>query len=210
MKDGKYNNLHAKTNVNNVDLSRIDVIAESLPMSKNVRPEWDLEQLMGLGIRDINVKVLDNLSFTVIGENGPMILPYNFAIIAHKSLSSGIKKDCETPLSKEEVAMMSQYIDKERENVSGITTVFSDPNRLTILFALNHGPMNVGSLADITGMSVSAVSHSLAELKRLEVVSSTKVSRNVYYRINQENSLGRMVKIVFETVKSELESESGI
>ena len=49
--------LHGKHNVGNVDFSVIDHIAEDLPMSYVRRPQWDFQQLVLLGFRDIRVEI---------------------------------------------------------------------------------------------------------------------------------------------------------
>ena len=49
--------LHGKYNVDNVDFSIIERIAEDLPMSRTLRPQWDFEQLVKLGFDDIRVAI---------------------------------------------------------------------------------------------------------------------------------------------------------
>lgn len=64
--------LHGKHNVDHVDFSIIEKIAEDLPMSRRRRPQWDFEQLISLGFDDIHVKLH--------GKE----LPMGFLIIAGK------------------------------------------------------------------------------------------------------------------------------
>lgn len=64
--------LHGKHNVDHVDFSIIEKIAEDLPMSYRRRPQWDFEQLISLGFDDIHVKLQ--------GKE----LPMGFLIIAVK------------------------------------------------------------------------------------------------------------------------------
>lgn len=49
--------LHGKYNVDNVDFSVIEKIAEELPMSSRRRPQWDFDQLVQLGFTDIRVEI---------------------------------------------------------------------------------------------------------------------------------------------------------
>lgn len=64
--------LHGKYNVDQVDFSIIEKIAEDLPMSRRRRPQWDFEQLTALGFDDIHVKLWGGS------------LPMGFLIIARK------------------------------------------------------------------------------------------------------------------------------
>ena len=68
--------LHGKHNVDNIDFSIIEKIAEDLPMSNTRRPQWDFVQLINLGFDDIHV--------TIRGDN----LPAGFLIVARKKEAS--------------------------------------------------------------------------------------------------------------------------
>lgn len=48
---------HDRHNEAKVDYSVMEKIAESLPMSKRQRPDWDLEQLIGLGYEEIHTEI---------------------------------------------------------------------------------------------------------------------------------------------------------
>lgn len=65
--------LHGKYNVDNVDFSVIEKIAEELPMSCRRRPQWDFDQLVQLGFTDIRVEI----------QGGA--LPMGFLIAARKA-----------------------------------------------------------------------------------------------------------------------------
>lgn len=64
--------LHDKHNIDHVDFSIIEKIAEDLPMSSTLRPIWDFQQLMSLGFSDIHITLRG-------GE-----LPTGFRIVARK------------------------------------------------------------------------------------------------------------------------------
>lgn len=68
----KPTDLHNKHNVDNVDFSIIEKIAEDLPMSRTLRPQWDFEQLLHLGFDDIHI--------CIRGRD----LPMGFRIVARK------------------------------------------------------------------------------------------------------------------------------
>lgn len=65
--------LHGKYNVDHVDFSVIEKIAEELPMSRRRRPQWDFDQLVQLGFTDIRVEI----------QGGA--LPMGFLIVARKA-----------------------------------------------------------------------------------------------------------------------------
>jgi DNA-binding transcriptional ArsR family regulator len=65
--------------------------------------------------------------------------------------------------------------------------LLSDPTRLEILLVLHRVPgINVGDLAATLGRSENAVSQALRVLRRLGWVHSTRVGRNVSYRLKDE------------------------
>ena len=64
--------LHGKHNVDHVDFSIIEKIAEDLPMSFRERPQWDFNELVMLGFEEIKVQIT--------GRD----LPMGFLIIAKK------------------------------------------------------------------------------------------------------------------------------
>jgi DNA-binding transcriptional ArsR family regulator len=61
--------------------------------------------------------------------------------------------------------------------------VLADPTRVTILHALCIDDLCNNDLAELLGISPSAVSHQMRELKLLKLVESRKDGRMVVYRI---------------------------
>ncbi len=62
--------------------------------------------------------------------------------------------------------------------------IVGDPTRLKICYLLcRHKELSVGEVAAITGVSISAVSHTLRKLKDARVVKSRRVFRTVYYTL---------------------------
>jgi len=59
-----------------------------------------------------------------------------------------------------------------------------DPTRLKICYLLcRHKELSVGEIADVLGVSISAVSHALTRLKSLEMVSSRRSRKQVFYAL---------------------------
>jgi ArsR family transcriptional regulator len=61
-----------------------------------------------------------------------------------------------------------------------------DPTRLKICYLLcRHKELSVGDIAEVVGVSVSAVSHTLRKLKKADMVESRREVRTVYYKLKK-------------------------
>lgn len=59
-----------------------------------------------------------------------------------------------------------------------------DPTRLNICYLLcKHKELTVSEIADVVGVSVSAVSHTLRKLQEANMVESRQESRSVFYKL---------------------------
>ncbi len=74
-------------------------------------------------------------------------------------------------------------------HVAELFGVFSDTSRVRLLSALAQGELNVTALARVVGLSESAVSHHLRGLRQMRLVSTRKVGREVFYRVEDEHIL---------------------
>jgi len=63
----------------------------------------------------------------------------------------------------------------------------SDASRVRLIAALTGGELNVGSLAEIVGISESAVSHQLRGLRQMHLVRARKEGRQVFYSLDDEH-----------------------
>lgn len=63
---------------------------------------------------------------------------------------------------------------------------FSDPSRLTILEALRDGPLSVGEIVSITGLSQPNTSNHLSCLYDCGLVVREPRGRRVYYRLGDD------------------------
>lgn len=63
---------------------------------------------------------------------------------------------------------------------------FAQPQRLMILSRLLDGEHTVGAIEEATGIGQPALSQQLAELRRAEIVTTRRVSKQVYYRLADE------------------------
>lgn len=60
---------------------------------------------------------------------------------------------------------------------------FGDPTRIRILSALARQEMCVCDIADLLGMSQSAISHQLRVLKQMELVKFRREGKTVFYSL---------------------------
>lgn len=69
-------------------------------------------------------------------------------------------------------------------HVAELFRAFSDTRRVRIVSALLSGEMNIGTLAEVVGISESAVSHHMRGLRQMHLVQSRRDGKEVYYRID--------------------------
>lgn len=80
--------------------------------------------------------------------------------------------------------------------ISEFFKVIGDETRLKILIVLFENTICVNDIANILGMTKSAISHQLKILKDHRHIRSTKVGKSVYYTINDEH----VVKILQQAI----------
>jgi DNA-binding transcriptional ArsR family regulator len=72
-------------------------------------------------------------------------------------------------------------------HVAELFRAFSDTSRVRILYALTTQELNVNVLAEMVGISESAVSHHLRSLRQMKLVVARRGGKEVYYRIEDEH-----------------------
>jgi ArsR family transcriptional regulator, lead/cadmium/zinc/bismuth-responsive transcriptional repressor len=77
--------------------------------------------------------------------------------------------------------------DEDLEGMGFFFKVLGDPTRLRILHALLAGELCVCDVGEALDMSVSAVSHQLAVLKRARLVRHRRDGKVIYYTIDDEH-----------------------
>ena len=65
--------------------------------------------------------------------------------------------------------------------------IFGDSTRMSILFAIDRGPMCVCGIAELLGMTKSAVSHQLKILRQSSLVTYKKSGKNVFYSLADDH-----------------------
>jgi DNA-binding transcriptional ArsR family regulator len=78
--------------------------------------------------------------------------------------------------------------------------IMGDPTRIKILFCLSKKEMCVIDIAELIGMTHSAVSHQLANLKSARMVKSVKKGKEVYYSLD-DSHIERLFDLAIEHIK---------
>jgi ArsR family transcriptional regulator, lead/cadmium/zinc/bismuth-responsive transcriptional repressor len=68
-------------------------------------------------------------------------------------------------------------------HVAELFRAFSDTSRVRILSAIVEKEMNISALAELVGVSESAVSHHMRGLRQLHIVRARREGKEVYYSI---------------------------
>jgi ArsR family transcriptional regulator len=68
-------------------------------------------------------------------------------------------------------------------HVAELFRAFSDTSRVMILSALLEGEKNIGALAELVGVSESAVSHHMRGLRQMRLVTGRRDGKEVFYRL---------------------------
>lgn len=66
-------------------------------------------------------------------------------------------------------------------------SAFSDPSRVRIISALAGCEMSVSALAELVGISESAVSHQMRGLRQMRLVRARKEGRQVFYCLDDDH-----------------------
>ena len=72
-------------------------------------------------------------------------------------------------------------------NLAELFKTFGDPTRAKILKCLQVKDLCVGEIAEILGMSISAVSHQLRVLRAAKLVKGTKEGKEVKYSLDDDH-----------------------
>lgn len=73
------------------------------------------------------------------------------------------------------------------EQLAQVFRAMADPTRVRILSALSEAELCVGDLAEVLGMSISAISHQLRLLRELRVVRKRREGKHIYYALDDEH-----------------------
>ena len=111
----------------------------------------------------------------------------------------------------------ARYVDRERAaavidsmigrvtatDVADLFRVLADPTRVSIIHALSVSELCNGDLAAVLGISESAVSHQMRELRLMKLVAADKRGRMVYYRLTDTH-----IRHIFEDTLRHVQEDS--
>lgn len=75
-------------------------------------------------------------------------------------------------------------LQKNAESAADLLAVMSNKHRLMILCRLVEGEAQAGALADLSGLSQSALSQHLAKLRDAGIVATRRDAQMIYYRLS--------------------------
>ena len=90
----------------------------------------------------------------------------------------------------------TEVVEKRRREMPAASTLYDlsdffkvlgDSTRISILFAIDGEPMCVCDIANLLGMTKSAVSHQLNILRRSDLVSYRRSGKNVFYTLADDH-----------------------
>jgi ArsR family transcriptional regulator, lead/cadmium/zinc/bismuth-responsive transcriptional repressor len=91
-----------------------------------------------------------------------------------------------------------EALDEDRlERMARTFKVLGDPNRLRMVLALQSGEMCVCDLAAFLGVSESAVSHQLRQLRDLALVKRRRAGQILYYSLDDDH-VAELLKLAEE------------
>ncbi len=82
------------------------------------------------------------------------------------------------------------------EQVSQTFKVLSDPTRIRILYLLSQEECSVSHIAEVLGMSQSAVSHQLSILRNLRLVKYRREGKTLYYSCDDDHVLSLLKQAI--------------
>jgi len=72
-------------------------------------------------------------------------------------------------------------------HVAELFRSFSDSSRVRILYAIINQELNTSKLAELIGITESAVSHHLRGLRQQHLVQAHRVGKEVFYKVIDEH-----------------------
>ncbi|MCR5328528.1 MAG: metalloregulator ArsR/SmtB family transcription factor [Saccharofermentans sp.] len=77
--------------------------------------------------------------------------------------------------------------DELLQDLGDLFKIFGDTTRIKIMFALYEDEMCVCAIADLLGMTQSAISHQLKVLKAANLVNNRREGKTIYYSLADEH-----------------------
>lgn len=113
---------------------------------------------------------------------------------------------CEIQFVDEKKVNRVRRVMKSGEAVAALAETFKilgDQTRIKIAFALSREELCVCDIANLLGVSQSAVSHSLKTLRQMKLVKFRKEGKTAYYTLDDEH-INKLLDVGFHHVEEML------
>ncbi len=101
-----------------------------------------------------------------------------------------VNDSCEIQFVDEQKVENARSVMKSAETISLLAETFKilgDPTRIKIAFALSKEELCVCDIANLLGVSQSAVSHSLRTLRQMKLVKFRREGKIAYYSLDDDH-----------------------
>lgn len=106
-----------------------------------------------------------------------------------------MKEERQIPLCECDEVHLSEVEDRRRDmpaleklyEISDFFKIFADSTRMSILFAIDKGPLCVCDIAHLLCMTKSAVSHQLKILRQSSLVTYRRAGKNIFYSLADDH-----------------------
>ena len=115
----------------------------------------------------------------------------------------GSAAECEIDFIDERKVKRVRKAMKSVESVTALAETFrilGDPTRIRIAFALSREELCVCDIANLLGVSQSAVSHSLRTLRQMKLVRFRKEGKIAYYALDDDH-IAELLEVGFGHVE---------
>lgn len=92
--------------------------------------------------------------------------------------------------------------DNDLNRLAEFYKIMGDPTRLKILITLEKGEFCASDVANVVGMSRSAISHQFKALKAAKLVKSRKEGKTVFYSLD-DSHIHSVLHVAFEHILEE-------
>jgi len=192
---GTERSLDVQTNVNKVDFRRCDKLAAELPLSKEVRPTWDIAVLTTLGFDDIGILMTDMEDFTYDTPYGKFHTPVNFGLCArlpYPAVTLSISK------KQDEVEAIKEMVDDGVVAITETWKVLSNKDCVKLLLTLYEVNVTASQAAELLGCSYSLAAHDLKLLVDTGLVTSERVNGEKVYTLKERQAVRDLYNITKE------------
>ena len=110
--------------------------------------------------------------------------PESIASSSEDAASFGCGACSSTPIDAEADTLPDEEI---LYDLADLFKVFADTTRIKILYALMGQDLSVGDIAEVVGVSQSAVSHQLRSLKQAHLVKFQREGKQVVYSLSDDH-----------------------